>query len=149
MDVGTPNGHETLAEAPYMERLVLGAVAGAFAGLLSGPIASYMEGAVIIGVLMAALLSVVGASCGVISKYYGWAAVRPLAWAILGGVIMHVDRPLGWLIGGAVGGALNGLLRRSAGRAAFWLWVGAMVGVVAWAGVYGYLLAFISVLNCG
>jgi hypothetical protein len=133
---------------PYLERLVLGAVVGAVGGIVAVWIAFDMvEAAAICAVILAPFFAFVGASCGVISKRHGWGAVRPIAWAIVGGIVLHIDRPIGWVIGGVIGGVINGLLRRSAASTAKGALVGAGLGIIGWTVVWAYLLGLVSVLN--
>ena len=132
---------------PFMERLVLGAIGGAGTGILAAAIAFEMELRVFAGLVLAPLLGTVGACCGVISRCHGWAAVRPLVWAIAGGVVLHIDRPAGWVLGGAIGGVINGILGRSIARTARAALLGAGLGVLGWAIVYGCLLGSACVLD--
>src|SRR5262245_7489847 len=139
-----PNMERLVLEAV---RLVLGVVGGAVGGLFAGGIAFDDEAGLICGVLLAPFFALVGASCGVVSKLHGWSAVRPIAWAIVGGIVLHIDRPNGWVLGGVIGGVINGLLRRSVGRTAKGALVGASLGILGWAVTWAYLFGVLSVLS--
>src|SRR5262245_8800876 len=88
---------------PWAEWVFGGAVVGAVAGLVAGPIAGDMEAAVLLALALAPLFATAGAGGGYVAGRHGWRAVRPLAWAVAGGVLFGVDHPLGWLAGGAAG----------------------------------------------
>ena len=136
---------------PYMERLVLGVVGslvgGVVGGFVAGGIAFDDEAGAVCAIVLTPFFTLVGASCGVVSKLHGWAAVRPIAWAIVGGIVLHIDRPNGWVLGGVIGGVINGLLRHSVGRTAKGALVGASLGILGWAVTWAYLFGVLSVLS--
>jgi hypothetical protein len=83
-----------------------------------------------------------GATAGVIARRKGWARVRPLAWAVLGGILLPLH-PVGWAVGGAVGGIINTLRARPRTRLVRRVVCGALVGAAAWAVVMAYLFAVV------
>jgi hypothetical protein len=92
-------------------------------------------------------LIIAGALCGLISKKYGWATVRPVAWALVGGIVLRIYLPIGWSLGGAIGGAINGLIHRSKGKMANEVLAGVAAGLVGWiTTIGGCLLAFLLIL---
>jgi hypothetical protein len=131
----------------FLERLIIGAIAGAIGGIVAAWIAFPMELGAILGLVLVPLFAVVGATCGVISKRHSWATVRPIVWAMVGGLILGVDTPTGWVIGGAVGNLINGMLSGSMINSVKKTFVGLGLGVLGWAMVYGYLIAFIFVVE--
>jgi hypothetical protein len=133
---------------PYAERLVLGTIAGATSGLLAGVIVMRTEGeaGAFLGLLLAPFFAIVGACCGVVSKRSGWAKVRPLAWAMLGG-ILYIDNSIAWVLGGTTGGVINGILSRSIRKTMKGVLAGTVAGLLGWAIVWAYLFVFWFVLG--
>jgi hypothetical protein len=124
---------------PYMEGVVVGILAGAIGGIMMAATAFDMEAEAIGAVLLGPFFAIVGACCGFISKRFGWAKVRPLAWAMLGG-LFYFDTPIGWIIGGMVGGLINAVVYRSSRKPIKRVLAGASVGLLGWGTVVAYLL---------
>jgi hypothetical protein len=124
-----------------------GGIAGIVAGFAAAVIAFYMEAAVIAAIVLAPLFGVVGVACGVTAKRHGWSIVGPAAAAIIGGVIFHIDKPTGWIIGGVLGGAISGVLTRSIGKSVRGVLIGSVFGLVGWAVVWCYLLGCVLALR--
>jgi hypothetical protein len=125
----------------------LGGIAGIVAGFLAAVIAFEMEAAAFAAIVLAPLFGVVGVAGSVIANRYGWAIVGPAAAAILGGIIFHIDKPTGWIIGGVLGGVITGVLPRSIGKSLRGVLIGIVFGLVGWAIVWSYLLGFVLVLS--
>jgi hypothetical protein len=136
---------------PGAEGVIVGMAGGAAAGLVAGWIAGEMEAPVLMGFALAPFFAAVGGWLGRRAQRRGWAAVRPLAWALLGGVVLSVDSPFGWVLGGTIGGCINGLRDRSPGRVVRGAWLGAALGLAGWAATWAYLLGLFRGLDalCG
>ncbi len=106
-----------------------------------------MEAAAICAAVLAPFLAIAGASCGAASKLHGWASVRPIAFAIVGGIALHIDRPIGWVIGGCIGGLIDGLPRHSVGRTVKGALVGVSLGMIGWGLTWAYLIGSLVLLN--
>ena len=85
-------------------------------------------------------LAVAGAWIGRAAEAYGWARVRPAAWAVLLGVALGLFTPTGWVVGGTAGGAFGGLRHRSWADALRGGLVGAALGLAGWVMTWGYVL---------
>jgi hypothetical protein len=133
---------------PFLERLIVGTLGGVGAAILAAWIAFDVAEVAAIGVvILAPVLAVLGGICGVISWSHGWAAVRPMVWALSLGVLLHVDQPAWWILGGALGGAVNGLLRsRSVKGIAKASGRGILLGLIGWWVTIGYFLTVIVLL---
>jgi hypothetical protein len=132
---------------PFLERLIVGTLGGFVAGILAvecGLPDVKEQPIAIFAVISIPCLALLGGICGVISHNCGWAAVRPMAWAVLFGALLRIDQPTGWILGGALGGAGNCLCRRSVKGIVKAVARGMLLGLIGWWVVIGYFFALLE-----
>ncbi|HKB36098.1 MAG TPA: hypothetical protein VKD72_06565 [Gemmataceae bacterium] len=154
MDVETI---EQLPPPPCLPRRRIPVPSPECLGLLAGLAAAYVTARTVFGddgeagglflCFMAPFLAVAGVCLGKAAKTHGWARVRPAVWAFLLAVAFDPFRPAGWLLGGAAGGAFNGLRRRSQADTLRGALLGAALGLAGWGAVWGYFLSLLAVVG--
>jgi hypothetical protein len=127
--------------------VICGGMWGAVAGIASAYVSGQMEGILLMGIFLTPALGLAGAICGAVGKRWGWATIRPLAWATLIGVGLDVFSPLGWSIGGTLGGIITGVLDRSLAGTLRGAILGTLLGIAGWGIVCWYFLGICCLLD--
>src|SRR5262249_38169603 len=138
MDVETIDQPSPLHFPPPPKR----ALAAGCLGLLVGLAAAYAAAEVMFrhdgkagGVfllLFGPFLAGAGGGVGLAAESYGWARVRPAAWALLLGFVLSPEKPTLWVVAGTAGGAFSGVLRCSWADTWRWALLGAALGLASW-----------------
>jgi uncharacterized membrane protein (UPF0136 family) len=131
----------------WAEWLIGGGLIGGMAGFASGLSCRDGEMGAIVALFNSPLLCVFGAIGGMVGKKWGWAKIRPLAWATLFGALFGAFNPLAWPIGGAVGGIINGVLKRSVAGTLWGALLGALIGAAEFGLTFGFMIAVCTLLN--